>query len=144
MAILPLDGPFGDQEADYLSVEFAENGIATVERAKVAPLVAVDVGLRDKQPVSAVQNYAKYAEALGVRYLFVGTTSAERAALYSFPHADITLRLIDTRTGQTRWIGRYGNSLWSSAVSTQGDLKLGARNLVKEFVRAGGDKLLSQ
>ncbi|WP_374453610.1 hypothetical protein [Phenylobacterium sp.] len=141
VAVLPLDGPLGDQAIDFLSQEFAANGITTVERAKLIPLIAVDTDLSPSSP-TAVQTYARYGEALGVRYLFAGTVSADAGPLYSYAHVNMTLRLIDVRTGQTRWLGRYGNPLWSSAISTQGDMQRGARDLVREFIKAGGETLL--
>jgi len=141
VALLPLDGPLGDQAVDLLSQEFAAKGIAVVERGRVVPLLALDTDLSSSSP-DAVQNYGRLGDTLGVRYLFAGTVSADQGPLYSYRHVNMTLRLIDVRTGQTRWIGKYGNALWSSAISTQGDLQRGARDLVQEFVRAGGDKLL--
>ena len=138
-AVLPLDGPLGSQAADLISEQFAASGIATVERAKVLPLV--NVGLGESAPAS-VEGYSRYTRGLGVHYLFVGTVSAVGGPLYSYAHVNMTLRLVDTRSGQTRWIGRYGNAMWSSAISTQGDLQRGARDLVREFVHAGGSKLL--
>jgi TolB-like protein len=143
LAVLPLDGPLGQQAVDLLSEEFAANGINVVERAKIVPLIAVDTDLNPSSP-AAVQNYSHLGETLGVRYLFAGTVSAASGPLYSYAHVNITLRLIDVKTGQTRWIGKYGNPLWSSAISTQGDLQRGAHDLVQEFIKAGGEKLLAE
>ncbi len=142
-AVLPLEGPLGSQAADLLSAQFAENGVVTVERAKVIPLINIDAGLSSAQP-KTVESFSRFGDGLGVHYLFVGTVSAVGGPLYSYAHVNMTLRLIDTRTQQTRWIGRYGNSMWSSAISTQGDLQRGARDLVREFVKSGGPELLRQ
>ena len=90
-----------------------------------------------------MQALSSYGEELGVRYLFTGTVSAEGGPLYSFDHVNMTLRLIDVQSGQTRWIGRYGNSMWTSAISTQGDLQRGSKALVAEFISAGGPALLT-
>ena len=85
---------------------------------------------------------SEYGNELGVDYVFVGTTSADQGPLYSYAHVFMTLRLIDVNTGKTRWVGTYGNSLWSSAISTQGDLKRGVRHITKEFISSGASKLL--
>ncbi len=143
VAILPLEGPLGAQAVDFLSSELGDKGIAVVERAKLIPLIAVDTDLSPTSP-AAVQSFARYGEALDVRYLFAGTVSAVPGPLYSYPHVNMTLRLIDVRSGQTVWLGRYGNPLWSSAISTQGDVQRGARDLVAEFVKVGGLALLAK
>lgn len=143
VAVLPLDGPLGVQAADLISAELASHGVATVERANVDPVLGVETDLSPGTPTVA-QNYAHYGQALRVRYLFVGTISADQGPLASYAHVVITLRLIDVTSGQTRWIGRYGNSAWSSALSTQGDLRRGSQQMVQEFVRAGGPAILAQ
>jgi TolB-like protein len=141
VAVLPLEGPLGAQAVDLISQELAAAGIATVERGRMVNFQALDTDLDPSSP-AAVQTLSSYGDTLGVKYLFVGTVSAVNGPLYSFAHVNMTLRLIDVRTGQTRWIGRYGNAGWTSAISTQGDLHRGARDIVREFIRAGGPSLL--
>lgn len=142
VAIVGLDGPLGAQAVDLISQELAVRGIAVVEAATTREVIGVDTDLSDASPAS-VQALASYGEELGVRYLFTGTVSAVGGPLYSFDHVNMTLRLIDVRSGQTRWIGRYGNSMWTSAISTQGDLQRGAKAIVAEFISAGGPALLA-
>lgn len=142
VAILPLDGPLGAQAVDLISEELAKSGIQTAERADRVATIAVDTDLSPAEPAT-VRSYSNYGAQLGVRYLFAGTVSAVHGPLYSYAHVNMTLRLIDARTGQTRWIGKYGDSHWSSAISTQGDLQRGARNMVKEFIKSGGAELLN-
>lgn len=142
VAMLPLEGPFGSEATDMLTENLAEAGIATVERAKVIPMIAVDTDISPDEP-AGVRSLGQYGQKLGVNYLFTGTVSTTSGPLYSYAHVFITLRLVDARTGQTRWIGRYGNPGWSSAMSTQGDLKRGARDIVKEFIKSGGPAILN-
>lgn len=142
VAIVALDGPLGAQAVDLISQELATKGIAVVEAARTRDIIGLDTDFSSASPAS-VQALSSYGDELGVRYLFVGTVSAVSGPLYSFDHVNMTLRLIDVRSGQTRWIGRYGNSLWTSAISTQGDLQRGARAIVSEFISAGGPTLLS-
>jgi TolB-like protein len=120
-----------------ISEAFAQKGIAVIERAEAVPYLAIDTDLSSASP-DAVQSFSKLGHTLGVRFLFIGTVSAERGPLYSFPHVNMTLRLIDVESGETRWLGRYGNSLWTSAISEQGDLQRGASDIVDEFVKSGG------
>jgi TolB-like protein len=143
VAILPLEGPLGAQAVDLISQELANHGVGVVERARVRANIGIDTDLNPGAPTEA-SALAQLGAELGVNYLFAGTVSAQDGPLYSFPHVNMTLRLIDVRSGQTRWIGRYGNSLWTSAISQQGDLQRGARDLVTEFIRAGGPALLGQ
>lgn len=142
VAIVSLEGPLGSQAVDLLSQELAARGIAVVEAARAREVIGIDTDLSNATPAS-VQALSSYGEELGVRYLFTGTVSAVGGPLYSFDHVNMTLRLIDVQSGQTRWIGRYGNSMWTSAISTQGDLQRGAKAIVAEFVSAGGPALLA-
>jgi TolB-like protein len=141
VAIMPLEGPLGDQASDLIAQALAEKGVGVVERAKVVNTIRVDT-LGTGSAVGSTKAMSSYAQALGVRYLFSGTVSAEKGPLYSFDHVNMTLRLVDAETGQTRWIGRYGNSFWTSSISTQGDLQRGAKSIVSEFIKAGGPKLM--
>lgn len=107
----------------------------------MSDLLAVDTDLSEASP-NSVTSLQVYGEQLGVRFLFTGTVEAIGGPLYSFDHVKMTMRLIDVSTGQTRWIGNYGNSLWSSAISTQGDLQRGAKHIVKEFDESGADEIV--
>lgn len=142
VAIVSLDGPMGAQAVDLISQELATKGIAVVEAARTREVVGIDTDLSVASPAT-VQALSSYGEELKVRYLFTGTVSTVGGPLYSFEHVNITLRLIDVRSGQTRWIGRYGNAMWTSAISTQGDLQRGTKAIVAEFISAGGPALLN-
>ena len=143
VAIVGFDGELGDQAVDLISQELALRGIVVVERARTRQLLAIDTDLAAGSP-AAVEAVATYGEQLGVRYLFTGTVTTDGSGLASYPHVFITLRLIDVRSGQTRWMGRYGNPNWSSAWSQQGDLQRGARDIVREFVTVGGPAILDE
>jgi TolB-like protein len=143
VAIIPFDGHLGTQAVDLISQQLAAAGIGVVERARLRTNIGIDTDVAAGAPVEA-SALSALGQELGVNYLFAGTVSAEDGPLYSFPHVNMTLRLIDVRTGQTRWIGTYGNPLWTSAISQQGDLQRGTRDLVREFIRAGGPSLLEQ
>lgn len=123
-AVLPLTGALGEQASDFLSEEFAKNGVAVVETSRLRSVVAVDTDIDPSSPAGA-SSLKKYGDDLGVPFLFSGTVTSDRGPLSSYEHVYITLRLLDVSSGQTRWIGRYGNPMWSSAFSTQGDLKRG-------------------
>ncbi len=141
VAMVKLEGELGSQAVDFLTEEFIRAGIAVVESARTRQVIAIDTDLADGSP-SSVQALNRYGEQLGVSFLFVGTVETDRGPLSSYPHVFITLRLIDVKSGQSRWIGRYGNPMWSSAISTQGDLQQGAKRLVKEFSNAGGKAII--
>lgn len=142
-AVLPLTGDLGEQASDLLSQEFARNGVAVVETGRLRSVVAVDTDLSSATP-AAVATLKSYGEQLGVSFLFSGTVSTDRGPLSSYPHVFITLRLLEVSNGQTRWVGRYGNSMWTSAWSTQGDLERGANDIVQEFIKAGGPAILRE
>jgi TolB-like protein len=141
MAIVPFDGQYGTQAVDLISQEFAKRNIAVVEGSKVKDLLAIDTDFSEGSPDS-VTSLQAYGEQLDVRFLFTGTVEAIGGPLYSFDHVKMTMRLIDISTGQTRWIGNYGNSMWSSAISTQGDLQRGAKHIVREFDESGADDII--
>lgn len=141
MAIVPFEGQYGAQAVDLISQEFAKRNIAVVEGSTVRNLLAIDTDLSETSP-NSVTSLQAYGEQLGVRFLFTGTVEAIGGPLYSFDHVKMTMRLIDVSTGQTRWIGNYGNSMWSSAISTQGDLQRGAKHIVKEFDESGADEII--
>jgi TolB-like protein len=45
----------------------------------------------------------------------------------------MSLRLLDVETGEVLWASKYGNPLWSSAISTQADIQRGAAFLRTAF-----------
>jgi TolB-like protein len=143
VAILPLEGKLGGQAEDLLALELADKGIGVVERSRTRQVLAIDT---DFSPSTQddVQLLNNVGSQLGVDYVFSGTVSTDQPPLGSYPHVFMTLRLLEVENGQTRWIGKYGDSMWTSAFSTQGDLKRGVKNLVKEFTESGGAALLLQ
>ncbi|MDB4323503.1 CsgG/HfaB family protein [Akkermansiaceae bacterium] len=138
IAVLPLQGESGEQMSDLIIEQLALNGVATVERAQI------DSVLREHSYRSNANfdnsSFARYGKLLGVKKVITGTISKEGGPLYSFDHVNITLKVVDVATGKVTWIGRYGNSLWTSAISTQGDMQRGAKHIVKEFVAVHGTK----
>lgn len=143
VAILPLEGELGGQAEDLLAIELANRGIGVVERSRVRQVIAIDTDFVASSPdeVKALNSIGKQ---LGVDFVFSGTVSTDRGPMASYPHVFMTLRLLSIEDGQTRWIGRYGDSMWSSAFSTQGDLKRGVQFIAKEFVTSGGADLITE
>jgi len=139
VAVLPLNGLHGEQASDYITEQLAVNGILPVERAQMDTILAQQ-GIRDYKNFDK-STLADYGKMLGVKKLFIGTISEISGSLYSFPHVNMTLKLIDVSTGNVLWIGRYGNSLWTSAISTQGDIQRGAKWIVQEFIKVYGRDL---
>lgn len=141
VAILPLEGELSGQAEDLLALELAENGVAVVERSRTQQIVAIDTDFTPGSPRDA-KLLNEIGAQLGVEFVFSGTVSTDNGPLSSYPHVFMTLRLLETSNGQTRWIGKYGDSMWTSAFSTQGDLKRGVKKLVAEFIDSGGATLL--
>lgn len=138
IAIMPLEGQYGAQTSDLIAEQLAASGIPTIERAQI-DVILRENGYRGNANFDQ-SSIAEYGRLLGVKKIFTGTVTTDRGPLSSFPHANITLKLIDVATGKVTWIGRYGNSYWTSAVTTQGDLQRGARDIVSEFVKVHGTK----
>jgi TolB-like protein len=136
IAIIPLQGEYGQQASDLIAEQLAMNGIPTFERAQL-DVVLEEHGFKGNEKFDQT-SLAEYGRLLGVRKIFTGTITAVRGPLYSFPHVNITLKVVDVETSKVTWIGRYGNSLWTSAISTQGDIQRGAKHIVKEFVKVHG------
>lgn len=141
MAIVPFDGEYGSQASELIALEFAKRGIAVIEGSEVFDTFRLDTDFTEAEPerVAALKDYG---DKLDVDYVFVGTAQALSGPLYSFDHVKMTMRMIDVNTGQTRWIGEYGNSLWTSAISTQGDIDRGSKHIVREFDKSGADDLI--
>ncbi len=136
VAVIPLRGEYGEQASDLIAQELAMNAIPTVERAQLDAVLR-EHGFRGN-PSFDQSSLAEYGRLLGVKTLFTGTISTVSGPLYSFPHVNITLKVVDVATAKVTWIGKYGNSMWTSAVSTQGDIQRGARDIVKEFIKVHG------
>lgn len=136
IAIMPLEGEYGGQAADLISEQLAMNGIPTIERAQLETLMREN-GFRGNEMFNQA-SLPEFGRLLGVRKMFAGTITTVSGPLYSFPHANITLKVVDVSTGKVTWIGRYGNSMWTSAISTQGDIQRGAKHIVLEFVKVHG------
>ncbi len=139
VAVLALDGPHGEQASDYITEQLALNGILPIERTQIDAILA-EHGYRDNKSFNQ-STLADYGQMLGVKKIFMGTISEIRGPLYSFSHVNMTLKLVDVSTGNVLWIGRYGNSLWTSAISTQGDIQRGAKWIVQEFIKVYGRDL---
>lgn len=139
VAVLPLDGPHGEQASDYITEQLALNGILPIERGQIDTILT-EHGYRDNKNFNQ-STLADYGQILGVKKLFMGTISEMRGPLYSFPHVNMTLKLVDISTGNVLWIGHYGNSMWTSAISTQGDIQRGAKFIAKEFIKVYGRDL---
>ncbi|MCX6855986.1 MAG: hypothetical protein NTV80_13890 [Verrucomicrobia bacterium] len=134
--MLPLDGEFGEQASDLIVEQLGSQGVSVVDRSSLDAVLREQDFRRDSRFDQS--SLAQYGKLLGVKKIMAGTTTAASGPLYSYRHVNITLKVIDVSTGRVTWIGRYGNSLWSSAISTQGDLQRGAKHIVKEFTRIHG------
>jgi len=139
VAVLPLDGEYGGQASDYISEQLALNGIQIIERAQVDTILR-EHGYRENKNFDQ-STLSDFGKMYGVKKVFTGTISEIWSPMYGFPHVNITLKLVDVATGKVLWIGRYGNSLWTSAISTQGDIQRGAKFIVQEFIKVYGCNL---
>ena len=133
---MSLTGAGHQQASDLIAEQLALNGIPALERAQLN-IVLKEHGFRGNEKFDQT-SLAEYGSLLGMKKVFAGTITAVSGPLYSFPHVNITLRVVDVATGKVTWIGKYGNSLWTSAISTQGDIQRGAKHIVKEFVKTHG------
>lgn len=141
MAIVPFKGDYGAESVRPMAQEFAKRSIAVLEGASVISIIGYDAALTDGTP-QTVSLLQKYGQALHVDFVFMGTVEAIGGPVYPFDHVKMTMQLIDVRTGQTRWIGKYGESVWTSAISTQGDISRGAKQIVEAFDDSGADDLV--
>ena len=141
IAVLTFDGNLGSQAAELITQELAAKGVAVAERSERIANLALDTDRSSGSP-KTTRLLKNFGDQLGVDYVLTGTVSTDRGPLYSFAHVFITMRLIDINTDGTKWVGNYGNSLWTSAISTQGDLKRGVRHLTKEFIKSGASDYL--
>ena len=128
----------GDQASDMLSQQLLEKGYNIIDTPKVNQAILL-TGFDPQQ--TSIGARSRVLASLGADYLFDGTISEIGGPLYSYAHVNITARLTDVHTGRILWIGKYGNPLWSSAISTQGDIQRGASHLAQEFNRTYGQAL---
>lgn len=133
---MPLQGEFGEQASDLIAEQLALNGIPTIERNQLDVLLREN-GFKGNEMFDQA-SLPEFGRLLGVKRMFTGTITTVSGPLYSFPHANITLKVVDVSTGRVTWIGRYGNSMWTSAISTQGDIQRGAKHIVREFIKVHG------
>ena len=75
-------------------------------------------------------------------FVLAGTAERIVGPLYAFDRAKMTLRLIDVRTGETRWAGSYGDTVWAAALNTQMDLARAAEHIIKALDDSGADDLV--
>lgn len=135
IAVFPFRGPAGDQVSDMLAQQLLEKGYNIIDTPRVNQAILL-AGFDPQQTSSSARS--KILAALGADYLFDGTISEIGGPLYSYAHANITARITDVHSGRILWIGKYGNPLWSSAISTQGDIQRGASHLAIEFNKTYG------
>ncbi len=133
LAVMPLRGPHGDLAADLINQGLLDCGLRIVERSHLDTVLR-ELGYRgderfDPATIPAV------GRVLGLREVVVGSISAVGGPLYSYDHVNMTLRVVEVETGEVLWASRYGNSLWSSAISTQGDVQRGAAKLAQAICR---------
>ena len=142
IAIVPFNGEYGPQTVDLISQEFAKIGISTVQGSRVVQhFTAIDTTLNDGDP-ETVKARKQYGEDLGVDFVLTGQVEGIEKLPYGFSRIKMTMKLIDINSGQTRWVGDYGNSLWTSATNTQADMSRGARHIVKAFDESGASDLV--
>jgi TolB-like protein len=138
VAIMPLQGEYGEQAADMIAEQLAIHGLPTIERAQLSAILK-EHNYRESDNFDR-STFSEYGKLLGVKKIFFGTITTIGGPLYSYRHVNMTLKVVDVATGEVTWIGRYGNSMWSSAISTQGDIQRGAKAIVKEFITVHGTK----
>ena len=140
IAVFPFRGPAGDQVSDLFAQQLLEGGYNIIDTPKVNQAI-LWTGFDPQQ--ASINARSRVLASLGADYLFDGTISEIGGPLYSYAHVNITARLIDVHSGRILWIGKYGNPLWSSAISTQGDIQRGAIHLTQEFNKTYGPTMRS-
>jgi TolB-like protein len=133
IAVMPLSGDYGEQAADMIGQELLMRGFRLIDHTQIDKAMRQlgYVGDRrfDPDALPAV------GKQLGLKELLVGSITEIGGPLSSYPHVNISLRLVDVETGEVLWSAKYGNPLWSSATSTQGDIQRGAALLGQAFAR---------
>ena len=132
LAVMPLDGEYGSQTSDMITQKLLERGFRLVERSQIEQVLKELGYSGNKRFVSS--SLPRIGQQLGVQKLFVGSVTTGGGPLYSFDHVNISLRLVSVSSGEILWAAKYGNPMWTSAMSTQGDIQRGSRDLVKEFM----------
>lgn len=131
LAVMPLDGEFGTQASDMITHKLLDSGFRMVERSQIDQVLK-ELGYAGNRRFADF-SLPKIGRQLGVQKLFVGSVTAAGGPLSSFEHVNINLRLVSVSSGEILWAAKYGNPMWTSAMSTQGDIQRGARDLVNEF-----------
>ncbi|RLA20866.1 MAG: hypothetical protein DRQ61_09295 [Gammaproteobacteria bacterium] len=136
VAVIPLSGEYGHQLSELITEQLTFNGIRAIEMEQVNILLREyeSQGYRKFDPSSL----AKYGRLLGVKKILTGSVTTTDEDINFFPQATIKLKAIDVLTEEVSWIGEYSNRLWSPTLSTQRDIRRGAKHIVEEFIEAHG------
>ena len=141
LAIVPLKGDLGPEAMDVIAGELAARGIPAREGPSVISLIGYEANITDGSPASAGP-LREYGADLGVDFVLAGTAERVVGPLYAYDRAKMTLRLIDVRTGETRWVGNYGDTVWAAALNSQTDLARAAEHIIKALDDSGADDLV--
>ena len=141
LAIVPLKGGLGPEAMELITEQLAARGIPAREGPPVIRLIGYEANITNGSPASAGL-LRKYGGDLGVDFILAGSAETVGGPLYAFDRVKMSLRLIDVRTGETRWIGSYGDTVWAAALNTQTDLARAAEHIVQAFDDGGADDLI--
>lgn len=141
LAIVPLKGDLGPEAMGVIAGELAARGIPAREGPSVISLISYEAKITDGSPVSAGP-LREYGSDLGVDFILAGTAERVAGPLYAYDRAKMTLRLIDVRTGETLWVGSYGDTVWAAALNSQTDLARAAEHIIKALDDSGTDDLV--
>ena len=134
--------PLVSQASDMLAQQLLQEGYRVVERSRIEQVLR-ELGYSRDFRFDA-SSLPKIGNHLGVHYIIVGSITTMGGPLYSFDHVNMNLRLVSVSSGEILWAARYGNPMWTSAVSTQGDIQRGAKDLISEFQRTYSARLQCQ
>jgi TolB-like protein len=133
VAVMPLSGDYGEQAADMIGQELMMRGFRLIDHTQIDTVMRrfgyVGEKRFDPDALPAV------GKQFGLREVLVGSITEIGGPLTSYAHVNISLRLVDVETGEVLWSAKYGNPLWSSATSTEGDIQRGAAFLGQAFAR---------
>jgi TolB-like protein len=141
VAIVPLKGDLGPEAMDRVAEQFAARGIPVREGPSILSVIGYEANITDGSPAS-IGPMRKYAGDLGVDFLLAGKAETVPGPLFAFDRVRMTLQLIDVQTGETRWIGSYGDTVWAAALNTQTDLVRAAEHIALAFDEGGADNLV--
>lgn len=141
LAIVPLKGDLGPEAVDLIAQQLAARGIPAREGPSVISLIGYEANITNGSPASAGP-LRKYGGKLGVDFVLAGTAETVGGPLYAFDRVKMSLRLIDVQTGEIRWIGSYGDTVWAAALNTETDLARAAEHIVQAFDEGGADDLV--